>query len=535
MLGAITIVACSDIDGQDPESGSLTAAQVQATNTAIPERSEATFKGMFSMMADPYGVFGASQGRDDDFGYAMMALSQDAEGADLVMSDNGYNWFSPCCEFTSRNANYANPYIRYTIPYQQIGITQEILGTATDTAQIAQARAMRAFAYMQLAPYFQFSYSVVPDEPCVPLLKEGVDYTNNPRATVREVYEYIMEDLNFAVENLDGYSRAGDKSLIDQNVAYGLRARANLAMGNSADAAADAAKAMQGYTPASISEVSVPSFCSIDEHNWIWGIDLTDDQVKNSTATSSSWICAFSGNGYAPSCQLVPSINVLLYNLIPSTDVRKGWWLDANRHSPNIAGLTWTGISNKVTVTAHGDEICDLVLDDGSKDVFSAYNNVKFAQKSGVGNTLNSNDWPLMRVEEMILIQAEGLAKSGNEGQARSVLSDFVKTYRDPSYTISSKRTLADEIWLQRRIELWGEGFFASDAKRLDKPIVRFHEGKDSNVPDNFKFNITHNDKWLNMRFCTSETNNNAGIVNNTGGSVPTAGQNGSLLDGVTD
>lgn len=534
MLGAAAIAACSDIDGQDPESGSLTAAQVQATNSAIPERSEATFKGMFTMMADPYGVFGSSSGRADDFGYAMMALSQDAEGPDFIYADNGYNWFSPCGEFSSRNANYANPYIRYTIPYQQIGIANELLGTATDTAQIAQAHAIRAFAYMQLAPYFQFGYTVAPDEPCVPLLKDGVDYTNNPRATVREVYEYIMEDLNYAVENLAGYTRS-DKSLIDQNVAYGLRARANLAMGNYADAAADAAKAMEGYTPASISEVSVPAFCDINEHNWIWGIDLTDDQVQNSMASASSWVCSFTGNGYVPACQLGPMINTLLYDKIPSTDVRKGWWIDANLHSDNIANLTWTGIAGGVTVTAKGDEICSLVLDDGSKDAFLPYTNVKFAQKSGVGNTLNSNDWPLMRVEEMILIQAEGLAKSGNESQARSILSDFVKTYRDPSYTISSSRSLADEIWMQRRIELWGEGFAASDLKRLDKPLVRFHEGKDCNVPDAFKFNMTHDDKWFNMRFCTSETNNNAGIVNNTGGSVPSAGQQGSLLDGVTD
>ena len=32
-----------------------------------------------------------------------------------------------------------------------------------------------------------------------------------------------------------------------------------------------------------------------------------------------------------------------------------------------------------------------------------------------------------------------------------------------------------------------------------------------------------------------SEMNNNAGIVDNTGGSLPVAGQNPNLRDGVTD
>jgi hypothetical protein len=157
--------------------------------------------------------------------------------------------------------------------------------------------------------------------------------------------------------------------------------------------------------------------------------------------------------------------------------------------------------------------------------------------KRGIGNTINANDFPLMRVEEMILIQAEGLAKSGNEAQAKQILESFVKTYRDPSYDSSKGgRNLADEIWYQRRVELWGEGFFMADANRLHKPVVRFKDNAEStNEPDAFRFNIDPDDPWLLMRFSDSETNANAAIVNNTGGSQPKQDQNPSLRDGVTD
>jgi hypothetical protein len=37
------------------------------------------------------------------------------------------------------------------------------------------------------------------------------------------------------------------------------------------------------------------------------------------------------------------------------------------------------------------------------------------------------------------------------------------------------------------------------------------------------------------MRFPQTEMDNNLGIVDNTGGSQPVAGQNPSLRDGVTD
>lgn len=536
LMSVFLVASCSDIDDQNPEGEVLTREQVRQTNEAIPARIDATFSGMFSMMATPAAVFGLEQGRADDFGFISAALSQDAEGADLGMADNGYNWFSAACNLNTRNANYANPYARYTLPYRQIGVANQIISSydanTTDKEainHIAQARAIRAFDYMSLAPYFSFAvYEKNKNDLCIPVLSDSVQMTNNPRATLGDVYAAIMADLDYAVKNLAGAKRT-DKTRIDQNVAYGLRARANLAMGNYAEAAADAEKAMAGYKPASLTQVSVPAFYDITESNWIWGIDITDAQVTDfGYATSSSWLSAFSGDGYAPATGNIPVINKLLYDKISATDVRKGWWLNADKHSPNWATLKWDD--------AEGDAIADLVLDNGNKIEFPPYTSIKFGQKSGVGSSLNNNDWPLMRVEEMILIQAEGLARSGNESRAKEVLTNFVKTYRDPSYNISATgRTLLDEIWFQRRVELWGEGFFTADAKRLGKNIVRFHGKGTSNFPDAFQFNIAADDGWMNLRFPQDEKDNNLGIVDNTGGAQPVPGQNASLRDGVTD
>lgn len=535
MVSALALASCSDIDDQAPQSGWLTGDQKQEAQDAVPARIDATLSGMYTMMGTPYAVYGSSRGRADDFGYISAALSQDLEGADATSANNGYNWFSAANAYSTRNPNYANPYMRYTLPYRQIGVANEIinsvdLATAEDAAKYkaAQSYAARAFAYLSLAPYFQGNYATCKDQPCVPLIKADGDATNNPRATVGEVYEQIISDLNTAIENLAGYQRT-DKAQIDQQVAYGLRARAYLAMGEYAKAAEDAEKAMQGYTPASRADVSVPGFDDIDAGNWMWGIDITDAQVaSDGYATSASWVSSFSGDGYAAACAVTLCVNKLLFDKIPATDVRKGWWLDENKHSANWANLTWG--------PAKGDEIADYIADDGSKVAFPAYTNVKFGLKSGIGSTLNNNDWPLMRVEEMILIEAEGLAKSGQEAKAKEVLENFVKTYRDPSYSATAGgRTLADEIWFQRRVELWGEGFFVADARRLGKNIVRFHQGEESNLPVAFQFNISVDDPWLNMRFPRSETDNNKGIVNNTGGSLPVQGQNGELRDGVTD
>ena len=535
VLGGLMLASCSDIDEQIYSGGAFSKEQSQDIVNAIPTRVEATFNGMFTFMGNPAQNYGTrfSSARADDFGFIMMALSQDFEGADMIGADNGYNWFSAACEYSSRTPSYANPYIRYVTPYTLIGMVKDILATIpedTEDASLinmkAQAKALRAYSYLSLAPYFQGSYETSKDKPCVPVLSDTVDVTNNPRATVEQVYNVIVEDLTWAIDHLD--ETRSSKAYVNANVAYGLRARAYLAMGKGAEAAADAEKAMQGYEPASIAEVSVPTFCDMEEHNWIWAIDITDDQANSFPyGTAPSWLSAFCGDGYGAACGTTAMINKLLWDKIPATDVRKGWWIDENLHSPNWADLTWG--------TAKGDEIANLVLDDGSKVELPPYTNIKFGMKSGVGSTLNNNDWPLMRVEEMILIQAEGYAISGNEAKAKEILTNFVKTYRDPNYTIPSGRTLRDEIWFQRRVELWGEGFAVSDARRLNKPIVRFHGPNTTNYADAFQFNIAADDGWLNMRFPQSEKDNNSAIVDNTEGSLPVAGQNPELRDGVTD
>ena len=535
VLGGLMLASCSDIDEQIYSGGAFSKEQSQDIVNAIPTRVEATFNGMFTFMGNPAQNWGTrfSSARADDFGFIMMALSQDFEGADMIGADNGYNWFSVACEYSSRTPSYANPYIRYVTPYTLIGMVKDILATIpedTEDASLinmkAQAKTLRAYSYLSLAPYFQGSYETSKDKPCVPVLSDTVDVTNNPRATVEQVYNVIVEDLTWAIDHLD--ETRSSKAYVNANVAYGLRARAYLAMGKGAEAAADAEKAMQGYEPASIAEVSVPTFCDMEEHNWIWAIDITDDQANYyGYATAPSWLSSLCGDGYGAACGTTAMINKLLWDKIPATDVRKGWWIDENLHSPNWADLTWG--------TAKGDEIANLVLDDGSKVELPPYTNIKFGMKSGVGSTLNNNDWPLMRVEEMILIQAEGYAISGNEAKAKEILTNFVKTYRDPSYTIPSGRTLRDEIWFQRRVELWGEGFAVSDARRLNKPIVRFHGPNTTNYADAFQFNIAADDGWLNMRFPQSEKDNNSAIVDNTEGSLPVAGQNPELRDGVTD
>ena len=520
----------------------MLASQVQETNATIPERASASFNGMFSNLGMPKKIY-PSTSRPDDWGFLMMRFCNDLEGADALIADSGYNWFSVCGQYTSRNANYANPYIRYCTPYNMISDVNTFLAgfgediDASSAYMIAQAHAIRAFSYLSIAPAFQFVTKK--EAPCIPLLSDEIeDFTHNPRASVQEVYDVIIDDLTYAVDNLEGYARPS-KAFINKAVALGLRARAYLDMGEYQKAYNDATEAIKlgtaaGYRPKTIDELSVAlengtAFENLNEVDWLWGYDMTTDIAKIfAYANSSSWLRSFSANGYAPATQTYTCINKMLYDKIPATDIRKQWWVDESLKSTLITSLTWDGHPDVANYSDGGD----------SKLPFLPYTNVKFGCWP-IATVDNDEDVPLMRIDEMYLIQAECLnsAEMNKAGEAASVLENYVKTYRDPAYSVSGRGlSLADEIWFQRRVELWGEGFGVFDTKRLGKPLVRFHNDEFStNYAAAFRFNMEATDGWLNMRFPQDELNTNFSIVDNEDGEQPKTDQNPALKDGVTD
>jgi len=529
--GLVLMFSCADLNTL-PEGGTITAGQNQTIVDAVPELVAAQVSGMYNVIGKQFCVFGAASGRHDDFGYPAVCLSQDLNGPDMTCVDDGYNWFTVSSDYTDRTFTYANPYMRYAVFYKQIQAANNVLSSIDPATEVpalkvymAQAKAVRAFDYLGLVPYYQFKYKGHEDAPGVPIVSGEFSTAGNPRMPLKDIYEFILKDLDDAIAGLDGYTRSS-KAEVDQKVAYGLRARANLYMENWKEAAADADKALQGYVPYSISEISQPSFIDANDHAWMWGLLIGPDKVPYAYPSWPAKLSSFSGDSYTAAVGCYKTINKILFDLIPASDVRKGWWVDANLHSPNLASVKWG--------SATGDAVANLEID-GVKIAFFPYTNVKFAQYGGPGSTVNAGDWCLMRCEEMILIKAEALAMSGGDG--KSVLENFIKSYRNPQYVspATSGEAFQNEIWKQRRIELWGEGFAMSDIMRLNKNIVRVVTGKDTNLPPRFQFNIAANDQWLLLRFPQQEINSNPDVVQNDGGAQPLAGDGADLRDGITN
>lgn len=508
---ALSFASCDEWMNAVPEGGTKTADQVEEAAQLNPATAAADLSGIYAQFIALYGGLGdLGYERHNDYGYASICLFMDEQGQDLVSPNIGYNWFQ-FADFPNNRDNTLTT-TRGLVNHLVWGEYYKIIYACNNVINmvdrdkpgvqkyaLSQALAIRAMCYMNLAQLFQYTYATTDKKATtVPLVLDRMPaekVTNNPRATLEELFALCTEDLNYACDSLEGYNRP-DNGFVNQAVAFGLRARLNLVKGQWEAAANDADQALKlsGAKPLSIAEANEPGFADGAAHNVLWAniIVVTNDVVLTGIINWPSHMSIFFQDGYT-SVGATRSIASALYNEISATDVRKGWWLDENLESPLLDAAGYNAVKADIQ---------------GSAD--NVYTNVKFGtgDRSNTGDGAAAADWIIMRAEEMYLIKAEGLARAGKDG--KSVLIDFVKQYRDPNYTVADHNlSLEDEIWWQRRVELWGEGFAWGDIMRLEKPIVRTNS---KNFPEAWKFDVPARHGVLLWRIPQSEIEANEGI-----------------------
>ncbi len=479
LMVASALSACNDLDTK-PDNYWVTTGQKEEAISVNPELAKAGVVGVSSTYNQYMAVYSSAH---LDFGWPGVLMLLESAGTDFVGLNTGYNWFSSANAYDlGGNNNYVNNmswYYGYKIIDSANSVLKNIPADTEDPElqlYLAQGFANRAYVYFNLAQLYQFTYKGHEDLPCVPLITDKNADTaaseGAPRETVRAVYAQIMEDLDKTIELLtvsglgvDRIADTGYTRFVSLATAYGLRARVNLVMNNWQAAAADAASAIAeasktGISPYSIAEASRPAFNNANDHNVMWCVFIQpNDRVVTSGIVNWASHMGSLNYGYA-SVGAWRMINKALYESISDSDCRKGWWLNEDCKSANLS-------ANQQA----------LMSPDGYDPL--PYVQVKFAPYEDVLQTTTNSTSPiLMRIEEMYLIQAEATARSGGNGAG--ILQDFVKAYRDPSYTCAlSGDALIDEIWRQRRIELWGEGLSYFDLLRLNKPLDRRGGGWD--------------------------------------------------------
>ena len=465
LVFALLFTSCEEAYLDTTPTASIDAGSAYSTT----KNAAAAINGIYRSFIVRYL---SSQGHS---GHPAMMIILDHMGEDMIIGTTAASWHVGETRWTAHRSDVNTmaqfPYELYyrIIGNANIGIANldKAVGPAADrNALKGEALALRAFGYFNLVQLYGKRYDATAKPNAqlgVPLVLEPTT-EGKPRNTVEEVYTQINKDLADAAALLTT-SRV-NKSHINLSVVKGLQARVALVQQDWTNAAKFAA-----------------GFQDLTNSEWMWGFDHLEDQTEYFGAYHSYISCNYNSTVIRTYPKV---INSLLYKQIPTTDVRAQMWVE--------------------TPTATNS----VVPPGGVRPKFL---NQKF-RLPGVPSTSAQGDVPYMRAAEMYLIEAEAKARLNDAAGASQVLFDLVKT-RNASYVKSTSTgvTLINEILLQRRIELWGEGHRFFDLKRTNAALNR--NGTNAIASVALLYDVAPGDVRWEFLIPRREINANPAIVQN--------------------
>lgn len=529
--------ATSCIEVIEPMSSTITSDQVgqsaDAYNTAVLAVTSTLF-GDFT--------YGNKSDNARDYGYPSFYLVRDVTGQDIAQPND--NWYGPWYEASGIGQSTGAAQFYWTCYFKWINNCNKVIGLsgenpekkdATHKHGAGTAHAIRAMLYLDMARMFApESYAANKSALTVPIVTESTTIaqaSDNPRATNEAMYEFIISDLNIAEECLADYNRGNDKKVPDLSVVYGLKARVYLEMEDWANARKYAKLAQKGYVVATDEQyTSRETGFNTPISSWMLCVtQKADDPCILENDADTSWgsnMCIeinpeTAGSGYAANYGYVSYIDRHLYETIPATDFRKKCFVDFAIDDIEDEEEQLEALS------AYSDHPDWLLTTASAVSGWGKVGGLPLKFRTAGGEAGRNNQYigflvsvPMMRVEEMYLIEAEA-AGMMNESEGIALLTAFAQQ-RDPGYVYgthqdaygnTSTSVFQNEVWWQRRVEFWGEGFAMYDIKRLKKGIIRSYAN--SNHLETVQWNTTSTPDWMNFVIVQTETNYNSAIINN--------------------
>ena len=433
-IAALFAVSCQDFLETNPTS-SVSDNQVF---TSI-QGAEAALNGCYNLLH----FNDENYNRGDVTGYVSQILTWDTTGEDIIVYGGWYGydynfWGHQRGDIFKTYTLWNYYYVLINNLNSVIYYTPQIEGAAEAdvNAVVGQALTMRGWCYFMLAQIFQHTYQLSHPRnmPGVPIYTEPTtDQTEGKgRGTIDETFKQVLDDLTRAETMLSGYSRLA-KNHVDQSVCQGILARVYLVMQDWSKAAEYAAKARSRYPLTTNAEWNA-GFNDINTPSWMWGL-MQDKENKlygngdyGPFAMWANWITRNGGDLWSFNCFFLPDAFVALFD---ESDIRRQQMF---YRADQGYGLWCSG---------------------------------KFY------DTLDmTGSFVYMRAEEMLLIEAEAKARGGDTAGAQALLNQL-QSLRGATPSAKTGDALVEDILLERRKELYGEGFGWLDIIRNCKPLVR--------------------------------------------------------------
>jgi hypothetical protein len=389
--------------------------------------AQAALNGSYYQMR-AYNSGGAD--RQDDYGVPSVRLISDMCGEDIIAWGGwyvyNYNYWGETRADIYRSSQL------WTFHYRLINNVNSIIayidqceGSETEIKHIkGQALAMRGWAYFDLAQLFQQTYSIARNMPGVPIYTEPTTEATEgkPRGTLEDTYAQVLKDLKEAEQLLADFDRGNNINHFDLSVVEGVLSEVYQAMNNWTESEKYAQKVLDKY-PLTTNEQYLAGFNDENTPSWIWGMRQTEEQNMSDYSLFAMW-----GNDtrkcFTFRAYFLPNDFVALFS---EEDIRyqfEVWW--------------------------------DVI-----------YASFKFRDNDDCRGSI-----VFMRSEEMLLNAAEALAHQNKEVEAKELLWKL-QDMRNAQRTTSSGDDLIEDILIERRKELYGEGYALFDMLRNQKPLLR--------------------------------------------------------------
>lgn len=423
VLLAVGLSSCEDYLTTNP-STSVADTEVFKTTAG----AQAALNGCYFQMR-AYSSGGT--GRDDDYGIPTVMAISDVCGEDMIVWGGWYPYTYNYWGETRADIFRAEQ--MWTFHYRLINNLNAIItnidqciGEDQEKQYIkGQALAMRGWAYFDLARLFQQTYAIAKDMPGVPIYTEPTTEATEgkPRGTLQQTYDQVLADLTQAETLLEGYDRSNRTNNMDQSVTQAILAQVYLTMTNWSKAEEYCKKVMDQY-PLTTNEEYLAGFNDDEMPSCIWGMKQTEEQNMGDYSQFAFW-----ANGtrkcYTFQCWFLATDFV---NMFDKEDIRASqfefWW----------------------------DQI---------------YASHKFRD-----NEECLGSYIFLRTEDMLLSAAEACAHQGKEAEAKELLWKL-QDMRQTKRSETSGADLIEDILVERRKELYGEGYALFDIIRNQKPLLR--------------------------------------------------------------
>jgi hypothetical protein len=406
----------------------------------------------------------------------MFPILGDILGDDMVYGDTWYSIWGNEYSYNTRSTS-SGPYQIWSQSYYGIEIMNTMInvdyslveGFGEDKAKqyIAESKALRAMVHVDLSRFFGKAYHLDNGaSDAIPYI-DKIGYSATPgdvdmpeRNTMKEVYDNAIADLTAAIPDLPAVS-SGNSRYMNKNAAQAVLARIYMDMHMYAEAKIAATAAMDGVSLMGQETYYMGGLSRINSESLLAFVSDKDKYSKWRTFTSfhDNW------DGMGDDFRA----NETLVALFAGNDLRRHFFSPESDHE---YGSGYAYHAHYLAYPGYGATVSETAL--------GYYTYGKFPRiDSKVGETKGSlglGEYNYIRGSEMVLIVAECAAREGAAGEAEAKAELLKIQGRMIAGAVESTNTgqdLLDEILVERRKELFGEGHGLRDILRLGKGLHR--------------------------------------------------------------